>query len=156
MVLACFWGLLETYLDAYSQGSNIETLTGRTYIWSQSLELSLQKPWLGHGFDSFRWVFPSFNAFQPNHAHNELLQQLFAYGIAGVFVTVGVYWSFYLHIRSSVAGPLRSLAAAILILVLVRGLVDTNQFDLGFPLWLMTMLSVVLVNHAAFPASALS
>jgi exopolysaccharide production protein ExoQ len=143
-VLLSFWGLMEAYFDVYSQGSNVETLTGRTYIWSQSLDFSLEKPWLGHGFDSFRWVFPSFNQFLPNHAHNELLQQMFAYGIVGLLVVIGVYLSFYRQIRSSRQSALRSFAMAVLILVLVRGLVDTDQFDLGFPLWLMTMLSIAL------------
>jgi len=33
-----------------------------------------------------------------------------------------------------------------LILVLVRGLVDTDRFELCFPLWLMTMLSIALAK----------
>jgi len=41
---------------------------------------------------------------------------------------------------------LKSLAMAVLILVLVRGVVDTDQFELCFPLWLMTMFSVALSN----------
>ena len=143
-ILLSFWGLMEAYFDVYSQGSNVETLTGRTYIWAQSLDFALEKPWFGHGFDSFRWVFPSFNQFLPNHAHNELLQQFFAYGALGVIVAIGVYWSFYLQVRTSRQSALRSFAMAVLILVLVRGLVDTDQFDLGFPLWLMTMLSITL------------
>jgi exopolysaccharide production protein ExoQ len=151
MVLLSFWGLLEEYLDVYSQGSNVETLTGRTYIWQQSLNFVLEKPWLGHGFDSFRWIFPSFNQFLPNHAHNELLQQLFAYGVVGLLVVVGVYWSFYRQVRSSRQSALRSFAMAVLILVLVRGLVDTDQFDLGFPLWLMTLLSIALAQLSFGP-----
>ncbi len=143
-VLLSFWGLMEAYFDVYTEGSNVETLTGRTYIWTQSIDFSLEKPWIGHGFDSFRWIFPSFNQFLPNHAHNELLQQWFAYGVVGLIVAIGVYWSFYRQIRSSRQSALRSFAMAVLILAVVRGLVDTDQFDLGFPLWMMTMLSIGL------------
>lgn len=148
-VLACFWGLLEAYLDLYAQGSNLETLTGRTYIWSQSLELAMDKPWFGHGFDSFRWVFPPFEDFQPWHAHNELVQQLFAYGAVGVLIVIGVYWAFYRQVKVSQDAGLKSLATAILILVLVRGLVDTDRFELCFPLWLMTMLSIAMARVPA-------
>lgn len=155
-VLVGFWGLLETYLDIYTQSTNLETLTGRTYIWAQALDFSLERPWIGHGFDSFRWIFPPFNNFQANHAHNELLQTFFTYGIVGLFVVIALYWSFYRQVRSSQDGGLRSLAMAVLILVLVRGVVDTDQFDLGFPLWLMTMFSVVLSHTAAATTHSLA
>ncbi len=145
-VLACFWGLLETYLDLYTAGSNLETLTGRTYIWTQALDIAAEKPWFGHGFDSFRWVFPPFEDFQPWHAHNDLIQQLFAYGLVGILIVIGVYWAFYRQVRISRNAGLKSLAMAMLILVLVRGLVDTDRFELCFPLWLMTMLSIALAG----------
>lgn len=148
-VLLSFWGLLEAYLDLYTEGRNLETLTGRTYIWTQSLDIAMEKPWFGHGFDSFRWVFPPFEDFQPWHAHNELIQQLFAYGIVGILVVGAVYWSFYRQVRVSRNIGLKSLAMALLILVLVRGLVDTDRFELCFPLWLMTMLSIALASAAA-------
>jgi O-antigen ligase len=140
-ILMCFWGLLEAYLDLYTERNNLETLTGRTYIWSQSLEIALERPWFGHGFDSFRWVVPPFGHFLARHAHNEMIQQFFAYGIVGISIVIGIYWSFYRQIRGSRNTGLRSLAMAVLILVLVRGLVDTDQFELCFPLWLMTLFS---------------
>jgi hypothetical protein len=146
-LLFAFWGLLETYLDVYSQGNNLETLTGRTYIWSTALDMGRNKPWLGYGFDSFRWVFPPFEGFQPWHAHNEWIQQLFAYGVVGLVVVIGAYVGFYRIVRASRNIQLKSLATAILVLVLVRSLVDTDRFELCFPLWLMTMLSIALVSN---------
>jgi O-antigen ligase len=151
VVLLVFWGLLETYLDLYTQGSNLETLTGRTYIWTQSLDIAMEKPWLGHGFDSFRWAFPPFDAFQPWQAHNEVIQQFFAYGIVGVLVVCGAYWTFYRQARLCAKTSLRSLAIAILILTLVRGLVDTDRFELCFPLWLMTLLAAPLAHNRTPP-----
>jgi exopolysaccharide production protein ExoQ len=147
VVLAGFWGLMETYLDLYTEGTNLETLTGRTYIWTTALDIATERPWFGHGFDSFRWVFPPFGTFQPWHAHNEWIQQLFAYGAIGILFVIAVYWSFYRRVRSSQDKGLKSLSTAILILVLVRGLVDTDRFELCFPLWLLTMLSIALVAH---------
>ncbi len=147
-VLLGFWGLLEAYLDLYTTGTNLETLTGRTYIWTTALDLVTDRPWLGYGFDSFRWVFPPFENFQPWHAHDEWIQQLFAYGLIGLVVVIAVYVSFYRRVRASRNLPLKSLATAILILVLVRGLVDTDRFELCFPLWLMTMLSIALAGDS--------
>ena len=146
LVLISFWGLLEAYFDVYAQGNNVETLTGRTYIWSQSLDIGMEKPWLGHGFDSFRWIFPPFGGFLPHHAHNEMIQQFFAYGIVGVLVVSSLYWAFYRQVRLSANTSLKALAMAVLILALVRGLVDTDQFELGFPLWLMMVFSISLSN----------
>ncbi len=57
-----------------------------------------------------------------------------------------MYWTFYRGIKSSRSIGLKSLSTALLILVLVRGLVDTDRFELCFPLWLMTMLSIALAN----------
>jgi hypothetical protein len=71
---------------------------------------------------------------------------VFAYGIVGLFVVVAVYVSFYRTVRTSRNQSLKSLATAILVLVLVRGLVDTDRFELCFPLWLMTMLSISLAG----------
>jgi exopolysaccharide production protein ExoQ len=145
-VIISFWGLLEGYLDLYTRGDNVDTLTGRTYIWTQALEIALEKPWLGHGFYAFRWIVPPFDDFQAWQAHNEVLQQFFAYGIVGVIVVCGIYWTFYRQIRISTHAGMRSLAMAMLILMLVRGLVDTDRFELCFPLWLMTMLSITLTR----------
>jgi O-antigen ligase len=148
MVLFAFWGLMEAYFDLYSQGSNVETLTGRTYIWSRGLEFSMEKPWFGHGFDSFRWIFPPFDGFLPHHAHNELVQQLFTYGLVGLFVAGATYISFYRQVRSHRESRLRGLAMSVLVLVLIRGLVETDQFDLCFPLWMMSMFSIALSTTA--------
>jgi O-antigen ligase len=156
ITLACFWSLFEAYLDLYTQGNSIETLTGRTYIWSKSFEIAIEKPWLGHGFDSFRWIFPPFQNFQPWQAHNEAIQQLFTYGVVGLALVIGIYITFYRRIRVSSNGALKPVATAILILVLVRGLVDTDRFETCFPLWLMVLLSVGLARKSVTLAETLT
>lgn len=155
-VIGGFWGLVERYLDSYTAGNNLETLTGRTYIWSNAIAIAMEKPWFGHGFDSFRWVFPPFGTFQPWHAHNEWIQQFFAYGVLGIAIVACIYWSFYREIRKSSANRnLRTLATGILIMVLVRSLVDTDRFELCFPLWLMTLLSIALASEVSPETTAL-
>jgi len=147
-VVGFFWTVLEAYADMYAQGRNLETLTGRTLIWATSLEIALEKPWLGHGFYSFRWVVPLFGDFEAWQAHNELLQQFFAYGILGVGIVLTLYWHFYRQIRFTYDCQLASLSLALLIFALVRGLVDAERFGLCLPLWLIALLSLSM-SHIA-------
>jgi O-antigen ligase len=148
-VVAPFWGLLEAYIDVYAQGNHVETLTGRTFIWAESLDIALERPWLGHGFYSYRWVVPPFGEFEAWHAHNELLQQFFTYGIVGVLVTIGLYVCLARFIRRAQPSLEKELALAILIFALVRGLIDTERFDLSFPLWLMATFAALLARQNA-------
>lgn len=148
-VVAAFWTALESYADIYTQGQNLETVTGRTVIWATSLDIALEKPWLGHGFYSFRWVVPLFGNFEAWQAHNELLQQFFAYGLVGLVVVAALYWNFYRQVRSVPTCHIKTLASSLLIFALARGLVDTERFDLSFPLWLLTLLSVAFPIRAA-------
>lgn len=152
VVLAFSWGLLETYVDLYTQGNRAETLTGRTIIWAQAYDIAWEKPWLGHGFYSFRWVVPLFGDFEAWQAHNELLQQFFAYGVAGVAAAIALYLNLYRDLQKARGAPQRVLGSALLLFALVRGLVDTERFDLTYPLWLMTMMSIWL-SHTPTPAS---
>jgi exopolysaccharide production protein ExoQ len=145
-VLIFSWGLLEAYAEVYSQGSQSETLTGRTLIWATSFDIAIERPWLGHGFYSFRWLVPPLHDFQPWQAHNELLQQFFCYGALGVIVTIALYWALFRQTRSSSDHKLTRLATALLIFALVRGLVDTERFDLSFPLWLVAAASISMAK----------
>ncbi len=146
LVVVYFWTLLEAYADLYAQGNQAETLTGRTYIWATSFDIAMEKPWLGHGFYSFRWVVPLFGDFEAWQAHNELLQQFFAYGLVGVLVVIALYWVFYRQLRSTPSCGLKTLATALLVFALVRGIVDTERFDLSYPLWLMGLMSISLAD----------
>ena len=152
VVLALSWSLLENYVDLYTQGTQAETLTGRTIIWAQAYDTAWEKPWLGHGFYSFRWVVPLFGDFEAWQAHNELLQQFFAYGVAGVAVVIILYLNLYRDLRSARGAPQQVLGSALLLFAVVRGLVDTERFDLTYPLWLMAMMSIWL-SHTPTPAS---
>jgi O-antigen ligase len=142
IVVAGFSGLLTSYYDVYtSAGNQSETLTGRLGIWAYFLAEAVQQPWFGHGFDSAWKVIPPFGAdqFQAAHAHNELLQQFYAYGVVGIVLLAGIYGSLFVHIRRMLPGPEKTLFLALLIFVLVRGTADTDRFDLSLPLWAVVL-----------------
>lgn len=151
-VLLFSWGLIEAYAEIYSQGAQSETLTGRTLIWATSFDIAIETPWLGHGFYSFRWLVPPLHDFQPWQAHNELLQQFFCYGILGVIVTIALYCALFRQAYKSAQSRLSRLATALLIFAVIRGLVDTERFDLSFPLWLMAAVSISMAQSKPFPA----
>ncbi|MGB7191258.1 MAG: O-antigen ligase family protein [Acidobacteriaceae bacterium] len=147
-----FWGLLEAYYGIYTTtGNQAETLTGRTAIWAYILSSALEKPWIGHGFDSMWKVIPAFgpDRFEARHAENELLQQFWAYGAAGLTMLAGVYGGLIRQIRRRAARPGRGLFLAILLYVLVRGLAEAEPFDLLLPLWMAVLFSLLIEDGSA-------
>lgn len=153
LVLILFSSLLADYYTVYTHaGTQAETLTGRTIIWFTAYTYAIKEPWLGHGFHSFHTVVPAFGPYQAWHAHNELLQQFFTYGIIGVLLVIVLYVSFFRQLRSHAGNPIALLAFSILILVFTRSFADTERFDLSYPLWLMTAFTLTL-SHSAQEAS---
>jgi O-antigen ligase len=150
LVTLAFSGLLANYYTVYiNAGNQAETLTGRTSIWIVTLGYTLEAPWLGHGFHSFRNIIPAFGTFQPWHAHNEFLQQFFTFGVAGVALVVSLYVTFYRTCRRYRSHPFALTGLAILALVAIRGLADTERFDISFPLWAITSTSLLLTTGEA-------
>jgi exopolysaccharide production protein ExoQ len=151
LVIAIFWNLLGAYYDVYSNaGNQSETLTGRLGIWAFILDKAIEQPWIGHGFHSVWKVIPPFEAFEARHAHNELLQQFYAYGAVGVLMLAGLYGSFYRQIRKIPLRSLRTLFLGLLLFVLVRGLADTEVFDLSLPLWTITLIGLTTARTSHF------
>jgi O-antigen ligase len=151
LILVSLSGLFEAYFTTYTSGTDPETLTGRTIIWAISFEYALKQPILGYGFYSYRFIVPRFRLFEAQQAHNELLQQFFSFGAIGVILTIGLYWTFFRQIRRAPASHLKILAGTILLFALVRGLTDTQIYDLSYPLWLLTMFSILLACRTPQP-----
>ena len=145
LVVAAFWGLIQAYFDVYTTtGNQAETLTGRVGIWGYVWEESLERPWLGHGFHSFRNVVPAFGTFEPWHAHNELLQLFYAYGVVGILLFLIVYGSLYLQLHRMPWSSDKALFYGLLLFIAIRGLGDTDRFELTLPLWCVFLVSSLL------------
>jgi O-antigen ligase len=147
-VVAASWGLLESYYDVYTDAHQAESLSGRLGIWLIMLDEGLEQPWIGHGFHSVWKVIPPYgpDQFEIRHAHDELLQQFYAYGVVGIVMLIGLYRSFYRQVKKLPTSPLKTTMFALLVFVLVRGLTDTESFDLSFPLWAIVMFSLILAQ----------
>lgn len=145
LVVAAFWGLIQAYFEVYTTtGNQAETLTGRVGIWGYVWEESLERPWLGHGFHSFRNVVPAFGTFEPWHAHNELLQLFYAYGVVGILLFLVVYGSLYLQLHRLPWSSDKALFYGLLLFIVIRGLGDTDRFELTLPLWCVFLVSSLL------------
>lgn len=158
MTLLIFAGLFQTYYGVYTTaGNQAETLTGRTAIWAFTLSAALEKPWFGNGFDAMWKVFPPFGneLFEARHAENELLQQFFAYGIAGVVMLCGIYGSLLGMIRRLDSAQMRLALGAILLYVVIRGLAEAEPFDLLLPLWVVTLMIGVSAESIPRPSARL-
>ena len=159
VMIAAFWGLFESYYNVYtSLGNQSETLSGRLGIWAYMLAEAVQQPWIGHGFHSVWKVIPPFNAehFEARHAHNELLQQFYAYGVVGICMFFGIYGSLYRHIRRLTSGSMKAFLLAFLLFTLVRGLTDTEPFDLSLPLWTIVMISLLVEQACTMKEKAVA
>ncbi|MGA9718909.1 MAG: O-antigen ligase family protein [Acidobacteriaceae bacterium] len=147
MVILVFWGLFEAYYDIYtSAGNQAETLTGRIAIWAYVLNALPEHPWIGHGFDSLWKVVPPFGSdrFEARHAENEVLQQVYVYGVMGIVMLTGLYGSVYRQIRKLPRGPVRVMFLSILLFVVIRGLAEAEPFDLLLPLWFIVLISTLM------------
>ena len=144
-VIFIFWGLFEAYYDFYTTyGNQAETLTGRTAIWAYVFDAALEKPWIGHGFDSMWNVVPVFGTFEARHAENELLQQFYSFGVAGTVMLCGLYGSLYRKIRRLPQGPVKIIFVSILLFVIVRGFAVADPFDLLLPLWAIVLITMLV------------
>jgi exopolysaccharide production protein ExoQ len=148
--VVAFSSLLTSYFDVYTNaGNSPETLTGRIGIWTVILSEAIQQPWIGHGFHAVWNVIPPFGDFEARHAHNELIQQFYAYGIVGICMLGGLYGSFYRQVRRLSSPSMRTFWFALLLFVLIRGLTDTEPFDLSLPLWAIIMISILIEDRQA-------
>jgi oligosaccharide repeat unit polymerase len=141
-----FWTLLSSYIDNYASSTQPENLTGRLGIWLIMISDGIEKPFFGHGFHSVWQVIPPYgpDQFEVRHAHNEIIQQFYAYGAMGIILFCGIYTSFFLQIRKLPRSPLRSFLFSLLIFVLIRGVADTEAFDLSLPMWMILLFSVLM------------
>lgn len=93
--------------------SNIQTLTGRTYIWETTFRLWLDSPVFGYGLglwdtEAFRAEYGSFA-----HAHNQFLHSLGSaglVGLVGLLVYFGSAWATSVRAARTNAVPLVLLA----------------------------------------------
>lgn len=156
LFLSVMWPFIEVYISSYVESqanglSSFETLSGRTLLWSATLEMISESPWLGYGLMSFRDIGPFVFNIRVVHAHNEFLHQFFSLGIIGVALFVGVYYSALREFsKGRFAGPSISSASllgiSLVVMAISRGITEAAVLGTMLPL---PMLVLVLCSSQA-------
>lgn len=83
--------LFYSYVDILALFGKDPTLTGRVPLWQASLEVGLQRPWVGWGFSAFWLGWQGTSAqiwsavlWEPPHAHNGYLDLFLNLGAVGL------------------------------------------------------------------------
>jgi O-antigen ligase len=149
IVCALFSGLLVSYMDAYSStGNSPETLTGRLSIWAYISDEAITMPWIGHGFYSVWKVIPPFagGEFEARHAHNEMLQQFYLFGVSGLVLLGGLYGSLFRLSRKGQSAALKTFFVTLLLFTIIRGFAEAEAYDFSLPLWAIVAFSALLTQ----------
>ena len=140
------------YLSLSEEGGGLSTLTGRTIIWNETWSAIRQAPLFGHGVIAYRDVGPEFGPFRMVHAHNELLQTWFAYGVVGVAILVAAYGAM---IKASLRAARRAetrvdrvFGLALVVAAIVFGLTEAGMVTTVLPLTLMFLIAVHMSAQA--------
>lgn len=129
------WLSVDTILSGVGRGSH---LTGRVELWKTGMDLILQKPWLGWGFDSLASVL-SGNRMDTGQFHNGYVDLC----IRGGFVGVGLFFALIAKLFFNCIGLGKDhtrIAAVYLILVLsilIHNLTEASWIRNSHLLWIL-------------------
>ena len=125
------------------------TLTGRTEMWDQLLQLKVD-PWLGAGYESF-WLGPRTNEISRyyqhvNQAHNGYIEVFLNLGWAGVaLLGLVMAWGFRNVVRVLCRDPEAGrLKLAFFVVAVVYNLTE-HAFRELHPVWIVFLLAITVV-----------
>jgi exopolysaccharide production protein ExoQ len=143
LLFSAMYTFVDTYVESYLEETPGEatTLTGRTLLWAKSWEMIQEHPTLGYGFLSFRDYGPQDWDVRTVHAHNEWITQWFQLGSVGLILTIGIYASYFRHLRRSSYSLQRELGMSMLIYMLIQGFAIAEPSGLTFPLPMLLLFA---------------
>lgn len=126
------------------------SFTGRTQLWADLLEVTAEKPLLGHGFQSY-WVHEFGHPLWEKHAwlpidgHNGYLDVFIAMGAVGLLLLLLLIFNSYRKISKEFLSRYEYalLRMTILLALLLHNLNETSFCELDNPLWVMFLFAVV-------------
>ncbi|NKB24048.1 MAG: hypothetical protein GKR87_06675 [Kiritimatiellae bacterium] len=89
------------------------TALGRIAYWKDTIEMIKDKPFLGYGPGSFRWIYSGYKSSNLEqlwlrYAHNEYLQTIAEYGFVGFFLFIGFVFAIVFSLLKTFRNPSRS------------------------------------------------
>ena len=94
--------VISVFKDKRSQG-----VATRLFVWKRALRLIIERPWLGHGTETFEVAFKkdnidyikTFHDFVSiDRAHNNYIDTTFSHGLIGLVAYLAVVGSFLIHL----------------------------------------------------------
>ncbi len=145
-------------------GNDTQTVLWRTDLWEESVLMVKERPFLGHGLNTYMPLMKDFlntthsplaNGFSPSYAHNCYVQIAVEVGILGLAAFMGILFLFFRQtLTDSFAEKDKERQGRILSFGLIAGLfaflshsfVDTNFYTLQLPVlfWFMAGLVISL------------
>ncbi|MFQ5790320.1 MAG: O-antigen ligase family protein [Acidobacteriota bacterium] len=126
------------------------TLTGRTALWAQLLEMNID-PWFGTGFESF-WLgeraehFWGLYYWRPNQAHNGYLEVFLNLGwIGAALLGLVMAWGYRNVVGSLRRDPeLGRLRLAFFVVAVLYNFTE-SAFKVMSPVWITFLLAITLI-----------
>ena len=130
-----------------------ETLSGRTRLWSLAVELYLQKPFLGWGFDSNLSATGATTAvINAGQFHNGYLGLLVKGGITAILLLVGITYSLGQRLFQLWSVAQRDITpyGVLFIAIYAHNLSESSFVRLTHILWMLLLFTYVYVNRTNF------
>ena len=136
--------------------------TGRTYIWGKTIDLIMEKPFLGHGLDTLTYYFPQNDKYKVSNIwryvtlvdkpHNIYLGIAFGSGVVGLMALLTIILSYLLKTLSSIKEKSCDIIytpAIFLAIVafLVQGLFNDSIIGLSIIFWLLMGVGISIFNN---------
>jgi O-antigen ligase len=154
--LALKFTALSEYFSTYLKLEQLSSFTGRTGLWTFVWPLILQRPILGYGFNSSRFIavlYPE-TPFGSSHMHNSLLETIYNNGALGLipllmvlFVIVRNLWR---TVQFSASHELRYLAIGCLaafVNLFVNGMFNATFGGRPDASYMILIALVVISSH---------
>ncbi|MBX3639270.1 MAG: O-antigen ligase family protein [Nitrosomonas sp.] len=135
-------------ITSRGEGDDVQSLTGRTFIWEAAFELINQKPYFGYGFGAGGTALEEYYragtyGWSTFNTHNAFLQILLDLGAAGLilFLIVLVYWL----VRCFFVFP--ALSFSVFVCVMLLSFVERGFYSVGGFIPLVLMLALLARNY---------
>lgn len=143
--------------------------TGRTYIWSETLALTAERPWLGYGYGTLTWYFPQddFNKGANLQDYNRLITKphsmyvgvAFGLGIPALLVLLSLFglhfYSTGRHLWSPRLDTHHPFGVSLFLFFCafsIQALFNDPVVDAGALFWILLGVSVSLNKEADQPS----
>ncbi|MCY4178301.1 MAG: O-antigen ligase family protein [Endozoicomonadaceae bacterium] len=140
---------LKTIIENMFSGHTVieNTFGGRTNIWKTAVLQIIQRPWLGHGFDS---AFAAYNNWGElvDSPHNYFLHVLYLYGVVGILLFISMLVGMAgLALKSAYRHHLLMKTGVILLIVSLIAMLNDIQKIITRPneSWLYIWLPVGMI-----------